>query len=87
MPPGATRRHRLVHLPRPARHHRAIKVSTVPFRAVTTVTNLRSVRLAARSRHQVPYQWRTTTGFLALTQILMDLKSHNIPKYRTFMVL
>ena len=31
-PPGATRRHRLAHLPRVARRHRAIRVSTVPFR-------------------------------------------------------
>jgi len=32
LPPGATRRHRLAHLPRAARRHRAIRVSTVPFR-------------------------------------------------------
>jgi len=32
MPPGATRRHRLAHPSRAARHHRIVRVSAIPFR-------------------------------------------------------
>ena len=77
MPPSALLyRHRLAE-PSPAARH--------PVPAVTTITDLIPVCLAARSCHQALYQWHTTTSILALIQIPMDLTSYSTQSYKTIM--
>jgi len=51
MPPGATHRHRLAHLPRAARRHRTIRVSTAPFRLAKPSLSPGAMTARAARRH------------------------------------